>query len=60
MIVIYMEFLVKGRQHLRLPFLVGCDHLGLFSNQITELFDHLYLWKESIDLLDFCLEIIIK
>ena len=35
------EFLVKGRQHLKLLFLVGCDHLGLFSNQIAELFDYL-------------------
>ena len=33
--------------------LVGCDQLGLLSNQITELFNHQNLLKESTDILVF-------
>ena len=43
--------------------MVGCDQLCLLPNQITESFDHFdyqYLWKESIDILTFCIEIVIK
>ena len=29
-----------------------CGQLCLSSNQTTRFFDHQYLWKESIDLLD--------
>ena len=43
--------------------MVGCDQLCLLPNQITESFDHFdyqYLWKGSIDILTFCIEIVIK
>ena len=30
------------------------------ANQIVEFFDHEYLWKESIDILDFLIDVIIK
>ena len=43
--------------------MVGCDQLCLLPNQITESLDHFdyqYLWKESIDILTFCIEIVIK
>ena len=33
--------------------LVECHQLWLSSSQIAELFDHQYLWKELITLLDF-------
>ena len=32
----------------------------LSANQMTVLSDYQYLWKESIDLSDFCVDIIIK
>ena len=54
------QLVIKKRQHLRLPLLVRCDQLCLSSNQIAGVFDHQYLWKDLIDLLDFCLQAIIK
>ena len=45
----YMEIVTKGRHHLRLPLLVGCGQLCLWSSQIPGFFDHQYLWKESIE-----------
>ena len=37
-----------------------CGHLCLLSNQIAGFFNRQYLWKESTDLLHFCIEIIIE
>ena len=34
--------------------------LCLLSNQIVGFFDHQYLWKESSDILVFCMELVIK
>ena len=44
---------IKGKQHLRLLLLVDCGLICLTSNQIAEFFDHQYLWKESIGILEF-------
>lgn len=40
-------------KHLRLPLLVGCDKVYLWSNLIP-FFDHQYFWKEAIDLFYLC------
>lgn len=48
-----MEMIIKGRQHVRLPFLVGCDQMYLLLNQISVFFNHQDLWKELIDILVF-------
>ena len=50
-----MDIVIKNRQHLRLPILVGCYQLYLSSNPKAGLFDHQYLWKESVNILDFLL-----
>ena len=36
--------------------LVGCGQFCFSSNQVAGVFDYQYLWKESIDILDFVLE----
>ena len=48
-----MKIAIKCRWHLELPLLVGYDQLCLLSNQIAGVFDHQYLWKESIAILVF-------
>ena len=55
--VFYMEIIIKGRQHLRLLLLVGCELLCLLPNQAIRSFDHQCLWKESIDILVFLLRV---
>lgn len=45
---------------MRLPLLVGFKQSYFSSNQIVGFFDHQYLWKESLDILVFCIEVIIK
>ena len=44
---------VRGKKDLWLPLLFGFDQLCLLSNQIAGFFDDQYLWKLSIDSLDF-------
>ena len=44
-----MEMIIKGSQHLRLPFFVGSGQVCFWPNQIIVLFDHHYLREESID-----------
>ena len=48
-----MEIVIKGKQPLRVPLLVWCGQVYLSLNQIPGFFDHQYLWKEFIDLLNF-------
>ena len=50
----------QGNVASKIPTLIGYSKLCLSSNQISGFFDHQYPWKESIDLLDFCMEITIK
>ena len=54
-----MEIFIKGRQHVRLPSLVGSMQVCLWSSWILRFFYHQYLWKESnvtfVWTLSFCL-----
>lgn len=47
---IWKESIINGREHLRLPVLVG--HLFILSKQIAVFPNKQYLWKELIDILD--------
>ena len=55
--IFYMEIVIKGRQHLRLLLLVGCELLCLLPNQAVRSFDHQCLQKESINILVFLLRV---
>ena len=54
-----MEVVIKRGQHLGLLLDWICQWC-LKSNDIAGFFDHEYLWRESIDILIFCIELAIK
>ena len=55
-----MESVIKGRYHLRLVLLVRFGQLSISSNEIVGFFDHQFFWKEAIDILVFCMDLVIK
>ena len=48
-----MEMIIKRRYHVRQALLVGCGQLCFLFIQTAEFFDQQYIWKESIDILEF-------
>ena len=54
-----MQLIVKGRLHLRLPFLIECGEVYLLCNKIAGFVGEHYHWKEPIDVFDFCIELIV-
>lgn len=55
-----MQLIVKGRLHLRLPFLIECGEVYLLCNKIAGFVGEHYHWKEPIDVFDFCIELIVE
>ena len=48
-----MGMMIKEKDQLRLPLLVLCVQLHLLPSQTAGIFDHQYLQKKSISILDF-------
>ena len=57
---LHIDKVIKGRQHVRLPLLIGFGQMCLLSSQIAGFLDLQFLQKESISILDCLHQIFIK
>ena len=57
---LYIDLAIKYKWRLRVILLIGHGQLCLSPYQIAEFFDHQFLWKESSDILLFCMDLVIK
>ena len=57
---LYIDLTIKYKWRLRVILLIGHGQLCLSPYKIAELFDHQFLWKESSDILLFCMDLVIK
>ena len=48
-VIFCVKIIIKGRQDLVLPFLVGCGQVCLWANKIPGFFNHHYIQKEIIN-----------